>query len=147
MTPSEPPGQDLPHKPAPASSLDLAETRTSLALRRSYLAAERTLMAWARTSLSMISFGFTMVKFFEYLNTSRGPTVGPLGHAWAPANVGFALMSIGVFALLAAILQHRQTLIELRVEGPQPMWSLALTVSALLGVLGIFAMVSLLLGQ
>jgi hypothetical protein len=28
-------------------------------------------MAWIRTSLSMISFGFTIVKVFEYLATER----------------------------------------------------------------------------
>jgi len=54
----------------------LAHERTDAATTRTRMAAERTLMAWIRTSLSMISFGFTILKFFEYLQQSQGP----LGH-------------------------------------------------------------------
>src|SRR5688572_6874724 len=129
MTPSQ------PHSEGSPSSLELAGTRTALAFERSYLAAERTLMAWVRTSLSMISFGFTMVKFFEYVDSSRGPTVGIFGRTWAPATVGLALMSIGIFALVAAVFQHRQVLTTLHKEGLQPTWSLSLTVAGLMAVL------------
>jgi len=37
-----------------------------MALDRTWLAHERTLMAWARTAASMISFGFTIYKFFQF---------------------------------------------------------------------------------
>ena len=40
---------------------------TKLAVERTRLAYERTLMAWVRTSTSLISFGFTIYKFFQYL--------------------------------------------------------------------------------
>ncbi len=43
----------------------LADERTSLALDRTRLAHERTLMAWVRTAVSLISFGFTIYKFFQ----------------------------------------------------------------------------------
>src|SRR6185295_20233331 len=36
-----------------------------LAVERTRLAHERTLIAWVRTALSMISFGFTVYKFFQ----------------------------------------------------------------------------------
>ena len=45
----------------------LADDRTALALDRTRLAHERTLMAWARTATSLISFGFTIYKFFQGL--------------------------------------------------------------------------------
>jgi putative membrane protein len=48
-------------KPPPA--LD----QMSLALDRTFLAHERTLMAWVRTAASLITFGFTLFKFFQYL--------------------------------------------------------------------------------
>ena len=38
---------------------------TRLAVNRTRLAYERTLMAWVRTAASMISFGFTIYKFFQ----------------------------------------------------------------------------------
>ena len=39
---------------------------TRLAVDRTRLAYERTLMAWVRTATSLISFGFTIYKFFEF---------------------------------------------------------------------------------
>jgi uncharacterized protein DUF2490/uncharacterized protein DUF202 len=39
-----------------------------LALDRTRLAHDRTLMAWVRTATSLISFGFTIYKFFQYLH-------------------------------------------------------------------------------
>jgi putative membrane protein len=140
----------IPEGSSPAAARtaqELAETRTTLALRRSFLAAERTLMAWVRTALSMISFGFTMVKFFEYLDQSRGPTVGIFGRTWAPATIGLGLMTLGLFALLAAVLQHRQTLAVLHEEGLERSRSLALTVAAILALLGLLAMASILSGD
>jgi putative membrane protein len=104
-------------------------------------------MAWVRTALSMISFGFTMIKFFEYLESSRGPTTGPLGRTWTPELIGFSLMSIGTFSLLLALLGHRTEVKTLREEGLPRKWSLAFTVGALIALLGLFALVSLLLGH
>jgi putative membrane protein len=94
----------------------------------------------------MISFGFTMVKFFQFVESSRGPAVGLFGRTWAPSTVGLALMSIGIFALAAAVLQHRQTLRVLRKEGLEPTWSLALTIAALIAALGVFGLGALLFG-
>jgi putative membrane protein len=53
---------------SPATSLPDA---TQLAVERTTLAHERTLMAWVRTSVSLISFGFTIYKFFQYLRESE----------------------------------------------------------------------------
>ena len=39
---------------------------TRLAVDRTALAHERTLMAWIRTAASLISFGFTIYKFFDF---------------------------------------------------------------------------------
>lgn len=147
MGSSQQPSELTPAKAPAPTSLELAETRTSLALKRSYFAAERTLMAWVRTALSMISFGFTMVKFFQFVESSRGPTVGLFGRTWAPSTIGLSLMAIGIFALGAAVLQHRQSLRALREEGLQPTWSIALTVASLLAVLGLFGLGSLLAGE
>ncbi len=126
----------------------LAEERTSLALQRSFLASERTMMAWIRTSLSMIGFGFTLGKFFDYLQRDRQVTVrGPLGGVWTPEVVGLVLIGIGIFALIVAALQYKQSLRLLQREGLQKRWSLSLTVAALLGLLGILAFLGLIINQ
>ena len=52
------------------------DTGTRLAVTRTRLAHERTLMAWVRTAASLISFGFTIYKFFE-IESGRG-AVAPI---------------------------------------------------------------------
>jgi putative membrane protein len=131
--------------PSHAKQLDQG---TSLALKRSAFAAERTLMAWIRTALSLISFGFTIVKFFQYLETSRGgPMVGLMGRTWSPETVGLAMMAIGTGSLTAAVVEHWKALKNFRAEGLEPRWSLALLVATLIAVLGVFALVTVVLGK
>jgi putative membrane protein len=125
----------------------LAEERTALALKRSFLACERTLMAWMRTAFAMISFGFTMIKFFQYLDTSRGPAVGLLGRTWTPEVVGFAMMAIGTVSLCVAVFDHRRELKELREAGLERRRSLAFIVASLVALLGVFAFVSVFLDR
>ncbi len=44
---------------------------TKLAIARTRLSYERTLMAWVRTAISLISFGFTIYKFFQIEGTGK----------------------------------------------------------------------------
>jgi putative membrane protein len=115
---------------------------TKLAVDRTRLAHERTLMAWVRTATSLISFGFTIYKFFQYLRQGQGPPPeGMLGLR------GFALLmiAIGLTALLLATLQHRRDRHALQAEfGVQP-YSLAQVIAALIGVLGVLGLMSVLL--
>ena len=46
-----------------------------LALERTYLAHERTLMAWVRTATSLITFGFSIYKFFAFEAKAKNITV------------------------------------------------------------------------
>jgi putative membrane protein len=68
------------------------------------LSLERTLMSWVRTSLALIGFGFTIVQFFERLNSMQG--VAPALQPHAPRYLGVALIATGVIALLIAIWQY-----------------------------------------
>ena len=93
----------------------------------------------------MISFGFTLVKFFEFLEGSRGgPIVGHFGRTSAPTTVGMAMIVIGTGALVAAVIQHRRRVQALRREGLSPQWNLALNVAVLVAVLGVYALGALL---
>ena len=107
----------------------LAEQRTRFAVQRTFLAFERSLMAWLRTSLSMISFGFTLVKFFEYLQEQRGArVVGRFGVTWASDTVGMSMKRVDT----------------LRAQGLAVHWNLVLIVAGLVAVLGALAFLSLL---
>ena len=93
-----------------------APDQVTLALERTYLAHERTLMAWTRTATSLITFGFTLFKFFEYLHergeAARGQQV--LG----ARTFGLIMIGIGVFTLVLATVQHRLQMREQATIGP-----------------------------
>jgi len=121
-----------------------ADTGTLLAIERTFLAFERTLMAWLRTALSMISFGFTLAKFFQYLAEQRGGApVGHFGVTWASDTVGVTMIVIGTVSLVLAVVQHRRRVAALRSHGLMPQWNLALWVAGVVALLGVFAFISL----
>ena len=93
----------------------------------------------------MISFGFTISKFFQYLEAERKVTLGWFGHSWAPDTFGLAMVTIGTLALVAAVFQHWRHRRVLRVHGLVPGWSLALTVATVVAVLGVYAFGTLIL--
>jgi putative membrane protein len=126
---------------ASASSNQLAQQRTDMALVRTRIAADRTLMAWIRTALSMISFGFTIYKFLQYIHQSEG--VGIAVHG--PRNLGVTLIALGTMALTVASIQHWQLLKSLQPasKGWQ-IWSWSLTIAAAISLLGLTAFVSVL---
>jgi putative membrane protein len=121
---------------------DLAEERNVLAFDRTYLAADRTLMAWMRTSLSLISFGFTMYKFFQYLRDS-----GTAGIGWRPSgprNLGIALISLGIVLLIIAFIDNILYMEKLNKMAKRKfVWSSSLIASILLSLLGAFALVNI----
>jgi putative membrane protein len=118
-----------------------ASASTRLAIDRTRLAYERTLMAWVRTATSLISFGFTIFKFFQFLREGEATvTQGMIGVR------GFAVLMIGIglTALLLAATDHRRHRHLLQEEyGPMPL-SLAGVVAGLIGVLGVLGLLSVL---
>ena len=115
-------------------SEEIKPDATKLALERTFLAHERTLMAWTRTSVSLISFGFTLFKFFQYL-AAREPekyAASILG----PRTIGVLMVGIGTFMLALAAVTHRKKMIELRKNYPQARFSQAFILAFLISLLG-----------
>ena len=120
----------------PPTSTSL-EATTRLAAGRTFLAHERTMMAWVRTATSMISFGFTIYKFFQLEladRAARDRVIGPRGFA-------FILIAIGLGSLALAFIEHRQSLRLLRATygGEVVRRSIAGVVAALVAAFGIVA--------
>ena len=118
----------------------LAHERTDAAMTRTRMAAERTLMAWIRTSLSMISFGFTILKFFEFLHEAQGP-LGKF-HGERARHLGLVLISLGTLIMIPAIFQNRNLMKSLSSLDGRSSWSLSLVVAILVGGFGFFAFAS-----
>ena len=115
---------------------------TRLAVDRTRLAYERTLMAWTRTATSLISFGFTIYKFFQYMHEGRQVAeAGVLG----PRGFAMLMIGIGLAALVLATLDHRQSMNALRAEFGTVPYSLAAVVAGLIAILGLVGMIAVLL--
>ncbi len=84
---------------------DLADDRTRLAVTRTVAALDRTLMAWIRTATSLISFGFTIYKFFQALRESQRAT--EVHHLLGPRAVGLVMIGLGVGSLLWALIDYK----------------------------------------
>jgi bile acid:Na+ symporter, BASS family len=125
---------------------DLAELRTELAKERTRAAEERTLLAWIRTALSMISFGFGIDRLFTYLNRTEATLT--LNLITEERVLGLSLMTLGLFTLVMAIVNHWTMLktIEANDYKYAPTWSQGLVVATVLLFLGLAAFIPLVLG-
>lgn len=111
---------------------------TELAVDRTWLAHERTLMAWVRTATSMISFGFTIYKFFQF-EAGKETHVGR--GVLSPRDFALMIVSIGLVALLLATFSHHREVRVLAVHlGGRR--SLAEIVAALVSVFGLLVLLS-----
>jgi putative membrane protein len=109
---------------------------TSLAVERTWLAHERTLMAWVRTAASLISFGFTIYKFFQLEIGNRAPTERLIG----PREFAIGMIAIGLVALVLASVGHQRSLRAMeQTFGRQPQRSTASVVAWLVTGLGLLA--------
>jgi putative membrane protein len=118
---------------------------TRLAIDRTRLAHERTLLAWVRTAASLISFGFTIHKFFQFARDGKPGPEGALG----PREFALLMIGMGIGALVIAAVSHRQNLQELRAEygtGSVP-YSLATIVAGLMAVVGVLGLTTVFLRQ
>src|SRR4051794_13509003 len=94
------------------TKIDATLSNTDLAFERTVLAHERTLMAWVRTAISMISFGFTIYKFFQRTsNTTDGAHL-----LLSPRVVGMIMISFGLLSLLVAEIQHYDAIKKLKLN-------------------------------
>ena len=125
-------------QPQSASTLSLGNR---LALERTRIAYERTLMAWVRTGSSMITFGFSVYKFFGFELEKYAIERSAIG----PREFGIALISIGMFTLLVGRLEHRRDLRQLESFYPEMPASGTRMVEAVVAVLGALALIAVIL--
>jgi putative membrane protein len=120
----------------PAVPLD----QVSLAFERTYLAHERTLMAWIRTAASLITFGFTLYKYFQYLHEQE--PARQTHQLLGARTYGTIMIAIGVVTLALATWQHQWSIKRLRGQYPDTPFSLAFLLAFMISGLGILALVT-----
>ena len=130
---ADPTGQRTPQ-------LDLS---TTLAFDRTLAAYERTALSWVRTATSLITFGFSIYKFFQIEQGGGAPHNRLIG----PREFALAMVLIGLASLLLATWEYRHNVRRLRAQYPGQPRSLALVVAALIAVLGILALVAMIFQQ
>jgi putative membrane protein len=116
---------------------------TELAFERTRASYERTMMSWIRTSTSLITFGFTIYKFFQ-LERPESPQpdrlIGARGFA-------FLLVVIGLVTLVLATIEHRSNIRGLTALYAGRRRSLAVLLAALISLLGIVALLAMIFRQ
>jgi len=117
------------------TKIDIA---TRLAVDRTRLSYERTLMAWVRTAVSLITFGFTIYKFFQL----EGHGLRQSDRLLTASDFAMLMIVIGLLSLLMATWEHGRDLKALKAEYPDIPRSLARVFAGLISILGILALVA-----
>jgi len=115
-----------------------APDQLQLALERTIAAYERTLLAWIRTSTSMITFGFALYEFSEYLNQHEPDRVR--NRLLTAHTFGMLMIIFGIAALVLATLQYRRVMRRLEALTPELPFSFGLVLAALISLLGLLAL-------
>src|SRR5215467_1428577 len=108
-------------------------SNTDLAMERTALAHERTLMAWVRTAISLISFGFTLYKFFQEWRKTE-PVVQSV---FTPRIVGMIMILFGLLGLFFAEIQHYAAIKKLKKNYPKIQRSLSSVLAILILMFGL----------
>ncbi len=126
-------------------NLKKPSTADELARERNRAAADRTLMAWIRTALALIAFGFSIGKISAYLEKVNPERV--LDSINSARIFGEAFIALGVFGLIAAIVQHRR--IVKRIKHGEFVYTehlpLAMITAIILLLIGVFGFVAVLI--
>jgi putative membrane protein len=112
------------------------DTATTLAFERTRVAFERTMMAWVRTATSLITFGFSVYKFFQLEMSGKNLGVSGIGSR----EFALVLIGIGLLSLLLGTIEHGRDLKMLRGEYPGIPRSMSSVIAILIAALGLLAL-------
>ena len=100
-------------------------------------------MAWIRTAISLITFGFSVYKFFQIQSEKAGQPERLI----VPREFALIMISVGLLSLIMATLQFRRDRTALIKMDPEVPRSLAGLLAALIALLGIVALIAVIFRQ
>jgi putative membrane protein len=125
------------------SAGDEPDLTTTLDLERTYISYEQSMMTWIRTAITLITFGFTIYKFFQLELPGRAEK----SHLVGPREFALILVALGLISLAMATLEHRRCQQLIKKQWPDAPWSLALWLAAMISILGTIAFLLMIFRQ
>lgn len=122
----------------------VAGSSTDLAADRTRLAYDRNLLAWIRTAISLITFGFSIYKFFQLELARSQPRPERL---IGPTHFALLMIVIGLVSLVLATLEHHQDLKALHAQHTVKRRPLATILAGLVALLGVMALLAVMFRQ
>ncbi|PSH05582.1 MAG: hypothetical protein CXZ00_00065 [Acidobacteria bacterium] len=119
------------------------DVNTRLAFDRTRAAYDNTLMSWIRTATSLISFGFTIYKFFQ-IELDR---VAQVKRLIGPREFALFMVGIGMLSMLMGTFEYWQNMRGLRARCPDLPRSRTGYIGLLISVLGVLALAVMILRQ
>ncbi len=114
-----------------------------LDLERTHIAYEQSMMTWIRTAIALITFGFTIYKFFQLELPGRAEKSRLLG----PREFALVLVALGLISLLMATIEHRRCQRLLKQQWSEAPRSLAVWLAAMISILGTIAFLLMIFRQ
>jgi putative membrane protein len=117
------------------------DTSTKLAYERTRIAYERTMQAWIRTATSLITFGFSVYKFFQI---DRAATNFKQTSLIGSREFGEILVILGIASLVLATIEYRGRLHEIEAAYPHKRhFSLSVWLAGAMSLLGVLALITM----
>jgi putative membrane protein len=116
------------------------DTSTKLAFERTRVAYERTMQAWIRTATSLITFGFSVYKFFQIDRPPNFKQTTLIGSQ----EFGEILVLLGIASLVLATIEYRGRIKEVEQQYPHKKHlSLSVWLAGAMSLLGVLALISM----
>lgn len=116
------------------------DTATRLAIERTRVAYERTVMSSVRTAASLITFGFTIYKFFQFEVPGKPPR-SLAADLLGPRELGITMIIMGLASLLFGWIEYQRDVKSLRVLYPEMPNSTSGVITAMIAVLGVVLLI------
>jgi uncharacterized membrane protein YidH (DUF202 family) len=116
--------------------------KSKLQIDRHRIALEKLQLAWMKKTLTLSGLGFVAYRFF-YSRIESGNA--PLLESFNGRVLGMFLISLGIFGLFQATIQHIRNYTELKIRHDRVGYSVALVQSVILLIFFLFLLLLLIL--